>query len=135
MKNKKTPYKIPVPPLYQKNNGMYVMDITGTPFKSEYTWIEKVSMSLPAGVIAGNHKHKHSEAFLAMTDGLELFWMDNKGKIHIVNMYNRVKPFFIIMPSNIPHAVRNKSPHSGIMVKFANEPPGVMEPVILVEQP
>ncbi len=129
---RKSPYKIPVSPLYGKKNGMYVMDITGVPFKSSYTWIEKISMSLPPGVVAGNHSHKHSEAFLAMTPGLILYWMDKKRKVHTMNMFQNEKHFFIILPSNIPHAVKNTANHSGIMVKFANEPPGIMKRYTLI---
>ncbi|HYK07936.1 MAG TPA: hypothetical protein VEW42_00380 [Candidatus Eisenbacteria bacterium] len=129
---RKTPYKITIKPLYEKNNGMYVMDITDVPFKSPYTWIEKISMSLPSGVIAGNHSHKHSEAFLAMTPGLVLYWMDKKKKVHSMNMFVEGKHFFIILPSNVPHAVKNLANHVGIMVKFANEPPGVMKRYTLI---
>ena len=124
MKNK--PYKIYINPLYKKDNGMYVLDVTGVPFKSSYTWVEKVSMSLPPGVIAGNHSHKHAEAFLAMTDGLDLYWRDRKKKVRKMKMYGKKRHFFIIMPSNIPHAVKNNARSDGIMVKFANEPPGEM---------
>lgn len=129
---KTKPYKVFIDPLYKKNNGMYVLDVTGEPFKSPYIWIEKVSMSLPPGVVAGNHSHKHSEAFLAMTPGLVLYWQDRKKKKHKMVMFGKRKHFFIIMPSNIPHAVKNNSKNNGIMVKFANEPPGEMTKVLLV---
>lgn len=130
----KKPYIIPVVPLYTKTNGMYVMDITEKPFPTEYTWIEKVSMSLPPGKIAGNHSHHHAEAFLTMTEGLEFYWQDEKKKIHTMHMFRRPYPFFLIVPSLVPHAVINRADHDGIMVKFANEPPGPMKRVKLIEQ-
>ena len=133
MRKRNAPYKIFVKPLYTKDNGMYVMDITGVPFKSEYTWIEKISMSLPPTVIAGNHAHKHVEAFLAMTDGMDLYWQDAKKKIHRMSLYNKNKPFFLILPPYIPHAVKNNAKQDGIMVKFANEPPGEMIRFTLVK--
>lgn len=126
MRKRSIPYKIYIKPLYKKENGMYVIDITGVPFKSDYSWIEKISMSLPSGIVAGNHAHQHVEAFLAMTNGLYLYWLDKKGKKQKMAMYDRKKPFFIILPPNVPHAVKNRAKHDGIMVKFANEPPGAM---------
>lgn len=127
------PYKIFIEELYSKPNGMYVLDVTGVPFKSPYSWIEKVAMSLPPGVIAGNHSHKHAEAFLAVTNGLDLYWQDKKKKTHKLAMFGKKRHFFIIMPSDIPHAVKNNAKSDGIMVKFANESPGKMNRCILVQ--
>lgn len=123
----KHPYTIPVPMLYKKNNGMYVMDITGKPFECEYEWIEKTCLSLPVGKVAGNHSHKHAEAFLAMTEGLEFHWQDEEKNIHIVKLFNASEKFFLILPPFVPHALVNRAGHTGIVIKFANEPPGIMK--------
>lgn len=118
--------QIPVRPLYRKDNGMYVVDVTNIPFPTEEVFLERVAISIPAGV-------KRAEAFISFTEGVDCFWRDDSGAIQVVSLLQRGQIFLTIVPSFVPHAVWNRSATTAFLVECATEAPGAVERTILIE--
>jgi quercetin dioxygenase-like cupin family protein len=119
----KQPEAYPLEPKYKRDNGLYVLDTdtASLPFPKDFEVRDTSVVYLPAGQIAGNHKHPRQEAYVCCDEGVELHWLDETGKVHIEQMVKPGEnPQLFIMPPHIPHAVVNASGHNITLVGFAD---------------
>lgn len=108
----------PFAPKYKRENGLAVFDLDALPLPANFTVHETSAIRIPAGQIAGNHKHPRQEAYACLDQGAELHWIDHAGKKHMAPMTNHL--FF--MPPNVPHAVVNTSDKEVTLIGFADGP-------------
>lgn len=114
---------IPLTPRYKKDNGVYVLDAQNMPLPDGFALKESSLVYLPAGEVAGNHRHPRQEAFICFQKNVELHWLDTDGKKHIqpMNDADGNAPLFIV-PSMVPHAVVNTSKNIATIMAYADGP-------------
>lgn len=108
----------PFEPKYKRENGLAVFDLETLPLPADFSVQETSAIRIPAGQVAGNHKHTRQEAYACLDEGAELHWIDDTGKTHVAPMTNRL--FF--MPPNVPHAVVNTSDREVTLIGVADGP-------------
>ena len=115
--------KIDLTPKYKKDNGVYILDAANVPLPDGFALKEQSLVYVPAGVVAGNHKHPRQEAFICFQKGAELHWIDASGKKHInaMNSEDGSAPLFVV-PSQVPHAVVNTSENVVTIMAYGDGP-------------
>jgi len=101
--------KIPIQPKYIQEDSLR----PELPFKVEVLQF----VTLPPKAIGGNHKHPRTEAFLALSKGLEFHWQDENGKSHIESL--APNEIIAVSPST-PHGVTNTSAAAASVVEWAD---------------
>ena len=112
--------KTPITPKYKKENGLTVIDIDkiNLPFEVK----EKSIVNIPPGQFGGNHQHPRIEAFIGLSPDLELIYLDENNKKVSVKMFENNQYYLIIMPTNLPHAITNKSKNNfATLFEFASD--------------
>ena len=112
---------IDIKPKYRKDNGLYVLDIDNFALPKDFIVKERITVTIPAGVIAGQHKHPRHEAFVALSSNLLLIWLDENSQKNEVKMKDGSDLKLIIMPPNFPHAVINKGSSDAVLLELAND--------------
>ena len=98
---------VTIEPKYHKDNGLIVFDIEQGAEIFGFDPVESLMVQLPAGVTGGNHSHLRYEAFIALSAGAELHWIDETGKTHIEEMIVGEETTAFIVPPHVPHAITN----------------------------
>jgi hypothetical protein len=99
------------------------------------TFTESALVQIPGREKGGNHKHPRIELFTALTEGLELVFMDEQGLTRTLLMntaHNEPELTFYLLPPHLPHAVNNTAPGPGYLLEFASGPQQDVEPVALI---
>lgn len=109
-------------PKYKRDNGLLVLDIGKLPLPDSFKVQETSVVRLPAGEIAGNHKHPRQEAYICLDEGVTLHWLDENGRVHVENMASPGKLQFFVAPPHVPHAVVNASHNDATIVGYADGP-------------
>lgn len=125
--------RIPLQAKYKRDNGVFVLD-ADVPLPDTFALKETSLVHVPAGAVAGNHRHPRQEAFICFQEGVELHWLDITGGKHKQTMHtaNGEGSLFII-PSLVPHAVVNKSSGTATIVAYADGPLVNAEQMDIVE--
>ena len=103
--------KLAIEPAYKKENGAFAIDTQSVLPNDAFHVIEQFIISLPAGEVAGNHRHARKEALLGLGEALYFLWQDGDNVIHEEAMNPEGHLYLFLIPSNVPHAVANKSPN------------------------
>jgi hypothetical protein len=64
----------------------------------------------------GNHKHPRREIFIALSDDVELHWVDTDGITHIHKMKEKNQLYLFDVHPFVPHAIINKSQNSAAVI-------------------
>ena len=125
--------KIPLEASYRKDNGIWVLHLDTVVLPADFQIAEHSLVSVPPQTIAGNHRHKRAEAFIATGKDLIFHWLDTKGRRHSDPMFVDGELMLFVVPSDVPHAVENKSSHSPeILYEFADNKEHIVERVSVV---
>jgi ADP-ribose pyrophosphatase YjhB (NUDIX family) len=117
-------------PKYRRDNGLVVLDTDKLPLAGDFEVRETSVVRLPAGQIAGNHKHSRREAYFCLDEGVQLHWVDEAGQVHIEQMANAENdPRLFVVPPFVPHAVVNASGRGVTLLGYADGPLENVEPV------
>ncbi len=110
-------------PKYKRDNGVLVLDLDNIPLPNDLVVRERSLVRLPAGQIAGNHKHPRTEAYVCLEEGAELHWIDDEGNIQVEQMQQTDgDPRLFIIPPLVPHAISNSSAHDITLLGYADGP-------------
>jgi len=113
--------KLIIKPTYIKDSGVSVTRIDASFLPADFCVAEQSVVSIPPKQIAGNHKHRRQEAFISTSKDLVLYWIDTKGERHEENMVEDNCLLLFIIPSYVPHAVKNNSlDTTAFLYEFAN---------------
>jgi uncharacterized RmlC-like cupin family protein len=116
-----------ISPRYVREDGLTVMDgeQSALPFKNK----DQTIITFPPAAIGGNHKHPRTEAIMALDEGLELTWINDNATKEVL----RLKPMqVVILPSMIPHVVKNVSPTKVHMIEYADDTQHDVEHVAVI---
>lgn len=120
-------------PKYRRDNGLLVLDLDSVPLPSGFVLRERSLVRLPAGQIAGNHKHLRQEAYLCLGLGVQLHWIDEAEEAHVEQMHRpEGDPQLFVIPPLVPHAIINTSGHDAALLGYADGPLEHAEPVIVL---
>lgn len=120
----------PFEPKYKRGNGLVVIDTDNLPLPNDFELRETSVVRLPAGEVAGNHRHSRQEAYFCLDEGVVLHWLDEAGRVHVEEMADAEKPRLFVVPSYVPHAVVNTSMNDVTLLGYAD---GLLEGVEPVE--
>jgi len=98
-----------IQPAYKKENGLWVLDLGTIELPDDFEVREKYITYFPPQQFGGNHKHPRKEAFIGLGENLRFIWLDDQGQKHEEEMNPQGELYLFIIPSQIPHAVINKS--------------------------
>jgi hypothetical protein len=111
------PSIIKINPTYQKENGVWVKDLNNE------TYPEHSLVHFPPLQFGGNHKHPRIELFAALSEGLELIWLENATKHTLIMKYDHASELtFYQIPALLPHTVYNSTSIPAFLIEFASEP-------------
>lgn len=110
----------PIEPAYRLDNGLFVVDNARLPFPEGFEVRERSVVHLPAGQVAGNHRHPRQECYYTCEEDVELHWIDDEGKTHIEPMDGTEGPQLFFIPSGVPHAVVNTWRYGATLIGFAD---------------
>lgn len=114
--------RVPLPPKYKRDNGVTVLD-TQVSLPAGFNLKETSLVAIPAGAIAGNHRHPRQEAFICFQQGVELHWIDALGGKHSQAMQPASgEHILFVVPSMLPHAVVNMSSSTATVFAYADGP-------------
>jgi uncharacterized RmlC-like cupin family protein len=125
--------RYPVEPKYQKENGLYVIDSDDLPFPADFRIAERSIVRIPAGQVAGNHRHPRLEAYVTCDD-VTLVWVDENGERHMEAMGEASGLALFVVRSMVPHAVVNHSQSGATIIGFADGPLVDVEPMQVAEE-
>jgi uncharacterized RmlC-like cupin family protein len=112
-----------VEPKYRRANGLAVLGIDTLPPIPDFEARETTAVRLPAGQVAGNHRHPRQEAYICLDAGAELHWVDADGETHIEQMgLDGDQISLFVIRSLVPHAVVNSSDHPITLLGYADGP-------------
>ncbi len=118
MKNDRSVQKVPIPSFFN-DKGIHSIKLheIKPSFKAKKTFVSMI----PPKIKLGNHKHSRWEAFIGIGNGLEIQWIDKKGKVHKDTMNPSKDKFFLFIVSPyIPHAIFNNSDTNSILIEFTS---------------
>lgn len=133
LENMSTIQKIPLAIKYKKQNGILVFDLDNLTLPTDFKKQEKSLVIIPPQQIGGNHKHPRTEILIALTDTLEIHWIDGEQHKHheIMSQANQFSLFLV--PPYLPHAVINLSnEHNAALYELANAPQHDVETVSVI---
>jgi uncharacterized RmlC-like cupin family protein len=114
--------KIPIEPIYRKDNDLWNLDTLDLPFPEKFQVKVRNIVYIPAGEFGGNHKHPRTEAFIGIGDELFIMWQDDVGKKHEEKMMEDKQLYLFFVEPFTPHAIINKSSGAATLVEFADGP-------------
>jgi hypothetical protein len=107
-----------------------VIDYGHLPLPKDFVVRDRSVVSLPAGQIAGNHRHPRQEAYLCCDLGAEMHWLDEDGKVRIDKMGTADGPLeqveameVTVLVEKAAHAARSEAEVAGAL---SNLQPGVL---------
>lgn len=109
-----------IEPKYKKPNGLTLHDIDREDLPLGFAPVSRCAVLIPPNEMGGNHAHKRREGFIALGEGLELFWLDEEGSRHSAPMYREGQPLLIVVESMVPHAIKNNSEHPAFLLEYAD---------------
>ncbi len=112
--------KIKINPSYKKDNGNFVLSFDDIPTPKNFNKVDQSIVYIKAGQIGGNHKHKRTEVFVGFGEGLEIYWLDKKGKLNFEKMNPNGELLVFFIAPFIPHAIKNNSKNSGVLIEIAD---------------
>jgi hypothetical protein len=107
-------------PNCSKKNGLFVLnfsDIKNLPFKVK----ERSLVYLPKAELGGNHKHSRWEAFIGLSDDLQIIWQDKNKKTYKQNMTSKSSLLLFIVYPNTPHVILNNSSKKAVLLELASD--------------
>ena len=108
--------KISIQPSYRRQNGLWVLNPDSLRLPEDFI------VYIPPKQVGGNHKHPRKEAFIGFGEKLTLLWQDEIGKTNEEKMNPDGQLLLLIVPSNMPHVIRNESTTSfGLLYEFADD--------------
>jgi uncharacterized RmlC-like cupin family protein len=120
-------------PKYKRDNGLVVLDSDSLPLPDGFDRRETTMVLLPAGQVAGNHKHPRQEAYLCLNKQVELHWVDEAGMTYIEQMVEEGNdPKLFVIPAFVPHAVVNKGEKDVTLLGYADDSLTDVEPAEVV---
>lgn len=108
--------KVAIQPTYIKDNGLWALDTQHLVPTEAFQPADQAIISLPAQQVAGNHRHERKEALLGIGSGAYFVWQDETGQTHEEAMNPDGQLNMFLIPSNVPHAVINKSKTDSIIL-------------------
>lgn len=131
------PEIITLPPTYQKDTGLWLLELKPEAINlptHAIHFTESSLVSIPSRQYGGNHLHPRIELFAALTEGMELVWLDESGKQRTLLMrtHHQQGITFYFIPPKLPHAVNNSSNIAGYLLEFASEKQRDVESVQLL---
>ncbi|HVI68881.1 MAG TPA: hypothetical protein VM581_00305 [Magnetospirillaceae bacterium] len=125
--------RIPLQAKYKRDNGVFVLD-ANMPLPDSFTLNERSLVHIPAGAIAGNHRHPRQEAFICFQEGVELHWIDSAGEKHSQAMHpTNGEGFLFVISPMVPHAIANKTAGAAMVMEYADGPALAVEQIPVVE--
>lgn len=108
--------KTRIEPTYKKPNGAWSLNTQSVVPESLFVVEHQAIVMLPAGEVAGNHRHVEQEVLIGLGAGAIFLWQDEKGTVHRepMNPDGELMQFFI--PSLVPHAVVNESNNEPVIL-------------------
>jgi len=120
---------IPVTPRYAREDGLTVFDSARQELNGIFEVEDLAFVTIPSAAIGGNHSHPRTEAFIALTKGLVLHWLDSSGTKQTKEL--GPQELTIVAP-NVPHAVQNTSDEIAVLIEYADALQHDVERVALV---
>ncbi|TAH36603.1 hypothetical protein EYC59_00290 [Candidatus Saccharibacteria bacterium] len=114
--------KIPINPVYKKENGLWNLSTISLPFPEGFQDKERNIVYIPAGQFGGNHQHPRAEMFIGVGDELFIAWLDEKGEKREEKMMDNEQLYLFIVEPLTPHVVVNKAQSFALLVEFADRP-------------
>lgn len=113
------------PPTYRRDSGLWVEDLKPETIRlpdKKILFSEVSLVRIPSKQFGGNHKHLRIEMFTALSEGLELVWLDEHQKDHVLMMeYSHDKEItFYLIPSNLAHVVHNAGLKDAYFLEYAD---------------
>lgn len=103
-----------------RENGLIKLDLKNLPIPETFTY--QYVISIPAGVIGGNHKHRHQEIFFSTDEHLEVHWINAKGEKEHSKFKEGNALYLFHIPAGTPHAVINTSKDNpAVLIEFADQ--------------
>lgn len=119
-------------PTYKREDGLIVIYDPSVPFPEGFDIKIQGVVVFPPGAKGGNHKHPRKEVFYSL-GGLTFVYVDGNGQKQEVSMAPESDNYkLFIIPSNLPHAVVNRTDKEIIMIEFADEEQHDVEAVNLI---
>lgn len=121
-------------PTYEKENGIFVVNIEDIPLPGEFTPRYHAVIHIPPGKIGGNHMHPRTEVFICIDEGAELHWIDPETREKQVEAMSPTngQPKIFTVNSMVPHAVVNTCDRSITLIELADGPRHSVEQVSVV---
>lgn len=116
------PNFIPLPFSYKKDGSdVWVFNTSSLPVPSRKIKDQQMIVLGP-GFAGGNHRHPRTEWFIALSAGLEIYWLDDKGELQSARMFSENEELMLVeVPPMLPHAVKNThQSEKAILVEFAD---------------
>ena len=110
-----------IEPLYKKPNGLYVQEIDRTDLPFGFDPVVRHLVTIPASGISANHLHPRTEAFIGIGNDLEFFWLDANGNRQSRAMNPDNQLLLVLVPPNVPHAIKNNSDTPAILLEYADK--------------
>ena len=117
------PIFVPLPFSYKHpNSEVWVFNTTSLPIPSRKIKDQQMIVLGP-GAVGGNHKHPRTEWFIAMSPGLQLYWLDEQGNVQERELFSQKEELILVeMPPFVPHAVKNiGNTEKAILIEFADD--------------
>lgn len=107
-------------PSFKKDNGNFVLSFDDVPVPENFKRVDQSIVYIASGQIGGNHKHKRVEVFVGLGEGLEIYWIDEKGELKMEKMNPDGELLVFTVPSFVPHAIKNNSNNPACLLELAN---------------
>lgn len=112
--------KIKIEASYKKENGNFVLSFDDVPTPEGFKRIDQSIVYIAPGKVGGNHKHKRTEVFVGIGEGLKIYWLDEKKKLKMERMNPSGELFAFLIPPFVPHAIKNFSKNGASLIELAN---------------
>ena len=108
--------KIAINTTSKKDNGVWTLDTQRVLPEEDFCVVEQSIVWLPPRQTAANHKHSRREALIGLGSDCFFVWKDSDGQIHEEEMNPDGQLYIFVIPSQVPHTVVNKNPHTAAVL-------------------
>jgi uncharacterized RmlC-like cupin family protein len=119
-------------PTYRKpDSDVWVLNFEDIPVPTELVK-DRQLVHLAPGSIGGNHTHPRTEWFVAIGKNITFYWLDEDNQLQHREMAPEGEILLFEVPSFLPHAIKNESAQSGMLMEFGSDKMKDVERVMVV---
>lgn len=119
-------------PTYRKaDSDIWVLNIEDIPVPTEPV-NDRQLVHLSPGNIGGNHSHPRTEWFVAIGKNITFYWLDEAGWLCHEQMAPEGEILLFEVPPFLPHAIKNESEQSGMLMEFGSDKMKDVERVMVI---